>query len=174
MQQIKIYTLITYLLLPFTLLIGISLIPMLLIALQSLIFMLPTFITACVAIYIISSLMFIHKGLKKGTNCNPALKDWIKVNAYVTIVFAVLTLMQSSTLIANKSILLSQLDAFYAAQQQPMPKTVNKELLFKILNGTLIFMMVNSALLIIHLWFSFKFLKQFNYLFEPKNNIGEA
>jgi hypothetical protein len=55
-----------------------------------------------------------------------------------------------------------------------MPKTVNKELLFKILNGTLIFMMVNSALLIVHLWFSFKFLKQFNYLFEPNDNIGEA
>jgi Na+/H+-translocating membrane pyrophosphatase len=54
----------------------------------------PLFLIACIVIYSFASLNFLIKGIDGKKNLKKSSKDWIKVNAIVSIVFALLMIIE--------------------------------------------------------------------------------
>jgi len=80
MKQVQIFKVLTYLLIPIALLFGFMALLVLPTALANPALLLIVFIFSCITIYTFSSLRFVTTAINKAKNCNPSLKDWIKIN----------------------------------------------------------------------------------------------
>lgn len=168
MKSKLLYYIISILLIPFGLLIFIALFPMLLAAITAPTAMLPLFVLICILIYIVCSFIFIEKGIKRNLPCKKSLKDWIKVNAYVSIFFVVLMLIQSFMIINNPNMVSEQLLADINAQQQNLPEQFTPAFMHKMLKFISYFMLVNSLIIGLHIILTFKQLKIYQHLFSKE------
>lgn len=166
MQAPLWYKVISYIFLPIAALFGLMTIVMLLIVLANPVTLLPVFMFACVVIYIFSSFIFLQKGMIGGRMCKASLREWIKVNAYVSIGFAVLSLTQSISGLFNSA----TIQAFMqdASTMQKKIPTLSTNFFINIFKGVLYFMLVFSTLLIVHILHTFKLLKVFSSMFQSK------
>lgn len=122
--MILFYRILTYLLIPFVSIIALSGLIILPTALANPAMLLSVFVVAAIVIYFINSFRFLHAGLVEGKALPTRLRDWIKVNAFVTLFLAV----QSGAmlyLLLSKSPQLAQLlqTARDMQAQQPLPMT---------------------------------------------------
>src|SRR3954470_1418467 len=97
-----VYRLLTFILLPIAAILGFLDISLLLLALANPAALLPVFAIACIVIYVFTSFFFLIKGILGGMQCKPSLRDWIRVNAFVSIAFCSLGILEYITLINNK------------------------------------------------------------------------
>ena len=159
-----VYRILTFLLLPVAAILGLVDISLLLLALSNPSALLPAFAIACIVIYVFTSLSFLVMGILGGRQCKPSLRDWIRVNAFVSIAFGGLTVIEYITLLNNKTF---ASELIKQAMQQPgIPPNMTAASLEQILLSFLFFFFIFSVLLIIHILISFRLLKQFNYLFK--------
>ena len=84
-MSVKAYAILTYILIPFALFFGVIDFVLLLSALANPSALIFVFIVACLVIYTFVSLKFLRTGLQKEQIMAKSLKDWIKVNAYVSL-----------------------------------------------------------------------------------------
>lgn len=159
-----IYRLVSYLLLPVGAIFGLATIFALLVALGNMAMLLSVFLTAATALYIFSSFAFLQKGIDKQQLCKVSLKDFIKVNAYVALFFAMLGLMQGVLVLLNPEATKLLIDNMVSMQANTT-QTADKASLFKIVNVVLYFMIVISVLLLFHITATFRFLRQYKDLF---------
>src|SRR3954453_10388601 len=117
--MLVVYRILTFILLPIAALMGFIDISLLLMALANPAALLPVFAIACIVIYIFTSLSFLTKGITDGRQCKPSLRDWIRVNAYVSIAFGGLGIIEYITLLKNKNIAAEVIKQ--AMQQQNIP-----------------------------------------------------
>lgn len=165
MQQITIYKIFTWFLLPFAVLFGLFALIMFFAGLSNPAILLPVFIMAGFCLYSITSLIFLTKGLQKNEPCRASLKDWIKVNGYVSVSMALMMLFNSVSLIfskqANIKILAEQLLANPAMKTQGLTPA----LVIQLLLGMAYSMLILSVVLLIHLTIGFRLLKRYDALF---------
>ena len=95
MKQVQIFKVLTYLLIPIALLFSFMALLVLPTALVNPALLLVVFIFSCIAIYTFSSLRFVTTAINKAKNCNPSLKDWIKINGYISVGTAFMFLLNS-------------------------------------------------------------------------------
>jgi len=171
MQKHTFYKIISYILLPVAALFGVFTLLLLFVALANPPMLLPLFVVACVVIYIITSFKFLNKGIMQNKECKPGLRDWIKVNAYVSIVFATLMLIQTIAVVQNPELMSKALDDTLA--MQPANQPFSKNMLMKMVTGIMYFFGVVSLLLLIHIFTTFRLLKQYNHLFGYSTNDPE-
>lgn len=164
MQKHTFYRILSIILLPVAVFFSIMAVFALLTALANPAMLLPVFMIACVAIYIFTSMRFLNNGILRAQPCKKGLKDWIKVNAIVTIIFATLGILQSAALAMEPSLINQALDA--SLQMQGNPQTVPKETLLKAMKVMLYIFLVISALLFIHAIITFNLLKKYKHVFE--------
>ena len=166
MNQLSVYRVLTFILLPIVAVIGLITVLMLLVAVANPPVFLVVFLFASVDIYVISSFIFLQKGIDQKKMCNHSLRDWIRVNAIVSIVFCVLFLIQSAALLGNPTLLN---DAFkQALEQQKELLTAPEETYMKAMKGVLYFFLVFSGLLLVHVIFTFRMLKTYRHMFKEK------
>jgi hypothetical protein len=159
-----VYRILTFVLLPIVTLLGIIDIFLLLVALSNPSAMLTVFAIACIVIYVFTSLSFLVKGILGGRQCKASLRDWIRVNAFVSIAFSSLGVIEYITLISNKSL---TADFVKQLMQQPsVPAGINAAELEQVLLSFLLFFLIFSIVLIAHILISFRLLKQFSYVFK--------
>lgn len=167
MKSITIYKIFTYLLLPFALIMLLTFFPMLMAAFASPTALLPLFMLACIIIYIVCSYTFLQKGLVREMACKKSLRDWIKVNAYVSIAFVILMLAQISVLLSNSSETSKQLmDAFVMQSNGNVPPQLTTTLIQKMLNFIMYFMFIYSIILGVHIFITLRFIKLYNHIFS--------
>lgn len=159
-----VYRLLTFILLPIAAILGFLDIPLLFLALANPAALLPVFAITCIIIYVFTSLSFLTKGILGGKECKASLRDWIRVNAFVSIAFCGLGVIEYLTLIKNKSIAGEVVKQ--AMQQQTIPPGMTAPQLEQLLLKFLFIFFIFSVILIVHILMSFRLLKQFNYLFK--------
>ena len=164
MSIVNIYKILSFILLPIAALLGLVCLMSLLVALGSPAILLPLSMLICTVIYIISSFIFLQKGLVKGAKCNSSLKDWIKVNAYVSLFFASMMVWQFIALIIHPE-LFQQFINQAMAMQKDMPPDA-KTVMPKILKDAMYFVFAFGVILLIHISLSLTFLKKYSALFE--------
>jgi hypothetical protein len=124
------------------------------------------FIIACLVIYTFSSFKFLKMGLEREIVQTSKLKDWIKVNAYVSFFLCSLFFVNSiSVLVSTNAVLLKFIDEFL--QQQPnMPKEITNALVLSILKGVSVLLLVTGIIGIVHIRTTLRLVKQNDHLFE--------
>jgi len=166
MKSTTLYTILSFLLLPFGLIMLFTSLPMLLASFISPTALFPLFMIICIIIYIITCFIFLQKGIKQEIACKRSLKDWIKVNAFVTIVFIGLMFAQTTIIIKNPSIISQQLIADVSAQQSNLPAQFTPELIHKLLKFIGYFMLIYSIILGIHIIITFRLIKTYQHIFS--------
>ena len=165
MQKNTLYKILTCILLPFAALFGFFSLIMFFIGLANPVILLPVFIMACFCIYTISCLIFLVKGIDRQQQCKPSLKDWIKVNGYVTAVMGMMSLINSfSVLFYSKSTLIKLAGELLAAQPVK-PQGITVEAIAGMMAVLSYVMLVFSIVLLIQLFINFKLLRKYSYLF---------
>ena len=164
MSIVKIYKILTFILLPIVSILGVICLLSLIMALGNPSILLPLSMLICTVIYVFTSNAFLQKGLLRGMKCNPSLKDWIKVNAYVTMFFASMSVMQFVTFIFHPD-LLQQFTSQAMAMQKDMPSDA-MVMMPKVIRSVMYFILTFGLLLLAHIAISLSFLKQYGSLFE--------
>ncbi|MFY7652939.1 MAG: hypothetical protein ACOVQE_09555 [Chitinophagaceae bacterium] len=164
----KIYTVLSYLLLPFVILFGIADLLMLPMAFVNIKALLPVFLLACLVMYFFFSFYFLQKGIHGKQTLKPSLKDYIKVNAFVTLVFCVfngIQLIQVLMMPTVKALVIEQALQMSAKGMAPY----SKEFVLKIFNISMVSIAIFFSLMLVHVIVSFRFLKQYRHLFMQKD-----
>jgi|SRR4051812_45399718 hypothetical protein len=159
-----IYRLLTFILLPIAAILGFLDISLLLLALANPAALFPVFAIACIVIYIFTSFSFLVKGVLGGKECKHSLRDWIRVNAFVSIAFSALGIIEYITLVKNKTIAGEVIQQ--AVNQQTIPQGMTAGQLEQLLLKFLFIFFIFSIVLIFHILMSLRLLKQFSYLFK--------
>ncbi|MBP5999366.1 MAG: hypothetical protein KA534_02825 [Sediminibacterium sp.] len=165
-QPSKLYIVLSYILLPIALFFGFMDSLLLLSALANPSALILVFAMACIVIYSIASFKFLKLGIEREQTQTSKLKDWIKVNAYVSLMmFSLIFLNAVSILISNDATLISFIDEFLA-QQSGLPPEFNSQFVLKIMRTAAYFLFVIGAVGILHIRMTLKLVKEYDYLFE--------
>jgi hypothetical protein len=158
MKNLILYRIITYLLFAIGGFMTLMLFTMTLAALANPILLLPVFMVACVVIYTYASWRFLTRGIDAHMYCRPSLRDLIKVNGYGTIAFASLTAIQCGSLILKPELLNDIMEQAMSMQKTTMEGM--EGMMMKFMHFFLRFLLVYSIVLLVHVFSSFRLIRQ--------------
>ena len=164
--MLTLFRILTFILIPIAVLFGFMDVILLFGALANTAFLLGFFILGCFVIYVFASLKFMNTGIDRGAPCKPSLRDWIRVNAFVSIYMSVSTILTCLRYFFEKDDTLKKEFEQMLATQANVPKMVNPDLLLTVMKGSLYFMLVVSIVLLVHIIINFRLLKRYKHLFE--------
>jgi hypothetical protein len=169
MKQLTIFRILTFILLPFAAMFGFMDILFLLSALVNPALLLIVFILGAFVIYTFVSLQFLTRGIDTGLACKPGLRDWIRVNAFVSLFLGVMFLLNALSIFFTNDITLRQYVSQFMQAQPNIPAMLNVELFMTIMKGMAYFMFFLSIILLAHIQINFKLMKKYAHLLsEPK------
>lgn len=164
----QFYKVLSYIIMFIALLLSFMVISGLLIALANPVLLLNVFILAAVVIYSFTSFSFLQKGLIRKQKLKSKLKDWIKVNAYVSVTFVTLIFFQTIGMVMNPAVLKAVIDQFQSLQaaQTSLPSGQIVQLLQIVMYA----MMIYALMLGTHIALTFRLIKQHGDLFDDSIN----
>ena len=166
MKNLKIYKVLSYILLPFGGLLGMVALFGVLASLGNPLMMIMFLIVVCVALYIFSSFRFLNRVIIQQIKSRPSLKDFVRVNTFISIFFAVYTLYSAMVALNNPDLMKTAIHQMMATQQFAMPPGFNEASLLHIFKISYIIFGVFCALLMVHTSATLFFLKQYKAAFE--------
>ncbi|RTL58865.1 MAG: hypothetical protein EKK37_11110 [Sphingobacteriales bacterium] len=165
MDRIKLYKVLTFILIPFAAIFGLLAILMLLVALGNPVLLLPVFMMIGFAIYTGCSSIFLFKGIINNQPLKPSLKDWTKVNGYVSSAMGVMTLINTITLMSTSKTELRKIADQALSMQSNKPPGFDADVFVKMMSAMSWGLLAFAIILIIHLLYTFTFLKKYQHLF---------
>jgi hypothetical protein len=169
MKQLTIFRVLTFILIPIAAMFGFIDILFILSALANPGLLLIAFILAAFVIYAFVSLRFLLKGIDTGRPCKPSLRDWIRVNAFVSSFMGIMFLLNALSIFFTSDIVLRQYISQFMEMQSNIPPMLNLDLFLSIMKGMAYFMFLLGIVLLIHIQLNFRLLKKYGYLFDaPK------
>lgn len=163
MKRLTLYKILSYILLPIGALLGFITLMALIYALGNFALLLSVFISGATVAYIFASYVFMQKVVIKKIASKQSLKDLVKVNAYVALVFAILGVVQGVGLLVSKEAAKAFIDTMIA--MQPEAIKANKQAFIQTFYGVMYFMIAFSVLLQVHINLTFRYLRENNELF---------
>lgn len=170
MNKLVVYRIFSYFLIAIAALLGIASLFALLIALSNPALLISVFVIIAVVLYSFSSFFFLLNGIDGKQQLKPKTKDLINVNAYVALVFVMMNIFQSVSVISNPGILndaMKQVAEFQNAKS-PLPTA----LILKVMKGVIWFLLFYALILGAHISMTFRLMKQYAHLFRD-NNIDD-
>lgn len=165
-MSIKTYAILTYILIPFALFFGVIDFVLLLSALANPSALIFVFIVACLVIYTFVSLRFLRSGLQRELTMSKSLKDWIKVNAYVSLFLCSLFVVNALSILFSSPDTLNKLIDTMIEQQPGFPETIDNNMIVRIIKGFSVFLLIVGSIALVHIRATLRLLKQYVYLFE--------
>ena len=162
-----LYRILSYVLLVVAAIFGIAALFALLIALSNPALLLSVFVIVAVVIYSIASFLFLINGINGNRQLQPKLRDWIKVNAYVALVFVMMNIFQSVAVLQNPAVLSEAVKQVSDMQQSKSPLSV--DFMLRIMKAVVWVLLFYAIILGIHISFTFRYLKQYAHLLGPRN-----
>jgi hypothetical protein len=159
MKGLIFYRIITFILLPVAVILGVLDLMAFLTALANPILLLPVFILACVVIYTFASFTFFNRVAANSAYYKKSLRDLVRVNGIVSLVFCFYTIFAYLTFAAKPGMINDAINMSLSMQKQPLPANVTKEALGKIMMSLLSLFAAYTVLLGIHIFMSLKLLK---------------
>lgn len=118
----------------------------------------PLFISISILLYTNFAAVFVRYVMVKGNFLRYKLKEWIKVNAYVTLIFSLFVIITFSySLFEGKALNM-------VSENMQVPPHTLKQLMIGFMAG--------MVLLFIHVIMTLRYLKQFNHHFRNPEDTG--
>ncbi len=169
MKILPVYRVLTYILLPFGAYFGLQALTAMIQVFGNPIFMLFTFIFACVPIYIFCSFIFLQKGIKNAQPCKKSLRDWIRANAVVTIIYVFLGLLAVIGMlmfVSDPELFKQALAKFSADQKTAVPAEITDPRSIQTIKYMAGIMLALSIVLLVHVILTFRMLKLYKHVFQ--------
>jgi len=129
---------------------------------------LVVFVVTSVIIYSFASFSFLIRGIQNGRQSKPSAKDWIKVNAYVSIAFGALSLVQGIAFLSDPGNMAMVIKQMYQMQGQMKMAGVSDQDIRATIKGMLYIYMGYSLLLLSHVYITLRYVKEYAHLFGEK------
>ena len=169
MKQLTIFRILSFILLPIAALFGGIGFFVLLMALANPEMFLLVFLLAGFVIYTFSSLKFLIKAIDTDRPCKPGLRDWIRVNAFVSIFLGVMFLNGALVIFFSGNAQLRKLYDQTLELQPNMPTIMNFNMYLSMMHAAAYFFLFISIILLVHIPLNFRVMKKYRYLFNaPK------
>jgi amino acid transporter len=168
MKQVSIFRILTYILVPFAFFFSIVALFSLLMGLANVAYLLSGFISVAFVIYTFASLKFLNRGIDRKQACNPQLKDWIKVNAYVSSVFGLMMVLRSIQFFGDSTALVKEVMEKYEETKSSLPSPFSGNTLQSFIKGISLVMLLMGIALLVHIQMNFRLLKQYAFVSEPQ------
>ncbi|GAC1437950.1 MAG: hypothetical protein NVSMB63_00660 [Sediminibacterium sp.] len=170
MKQLSLFRILSYVLVPVAALFGCMGFFFLLTALTNPAMLLIVFLFSSLTIYCFASLSFLSKGIDRGMQCKPSLRDWIRVNAYVSLFVGLMFFANSLSVFLMGPIALRAFVAQALETQTNLPAGVGPDLFIRIMQFVAGFMLCVSIILLVHIFINFRLMKIYRHVFgEPHN-----
>ena len=166
MRLLTIFRILTFILIPIAAFFGFLDMLVLLSALANPALLLIAFILGCLVIYTFVSMRFLTKGIDMGRHVKPSLKDWIRVNAFVSIFTGTMFLLNSVSIFFTSDTKLKELVTQLLESQPNVPSMLNAALFLQIMKIVAWCMFFVSLALLSHIFLNFRLMKQYRHLFE--------
>jgi hypothetical protein len=169
MQKHTFYRIINIIVLPVSVFIGLQVIGSLMIAFSNPPLLLMAFVMACVPIYAFTANYFYNKSIRKGEPCKASLKEWIKANAIVSIIFSVFGLIISLVMLA----VLNSPELFNQAWSQLPPDAtaqVSQDDFKQKLKILCYILLPFSIILLTHIIITFRLISRYRHMFGNSSN----
>ena len=166
MKQLTLFRILTFILVPVSAMFGFMDLALLASALANPAFLIFVFVLSSFVIYTFTSFQFLTKGIDPGKPCKPALREWIRVNAFVSSFMGILFLLNAVSVFFTNDITLKVYLAKVLETQANVPPMLNIELFVKVMKLAAWFMFFISIILLVHIFLNFRIMKQYRYLFE--------
>ena len=165
-MSIKAYAILTYILIPFALFFGVIDFILLVSALANPSALIFVFIVACLVIYSFVTLKFLRTGLQREQTMAKSLKDWIKVNAFVSLFLCSLFVVNALSILFSSPATLNKLIDAMIEQQPGFPQSIDNNMIISIIKGFSVFLLIVGSIALIHIRTTFRYIKEYGYLFE--------
>jgi hypothetical protein len=123
------------------------------------------FILTAVIIYSFASFVFLTKGIQKKQQCKASLKDWIKVNAYVAVVFGLLALVQGVLFFASPASMADAVKQVNMMMEKTNQPGASAQMVISMMKSMLFCMIIYAALLLSHVFITLRLVKDYAALF---------
>lgn len=120
--------------------------------------LLPLFVSISILLYTNFTAVFARHIMVKGNYLRYRIKEWIKVNAYVTIIYAILVVLLITWSLTEGSAIKT------LSENMDIPAGIIHQMMFVIL--------CCMVLLAVHVVMTFRYLKQFNDHFRQPDDPG--
>ncbi len=157
-----IYRILSFYIDLFSFLFAASLFILLPLALTAPALLLPVFVVVAVVLYSWFSRQFRHKVLQRHLQVKHTLRDWVRVNGFVAIIFSVLNIPSVIALLRNPSFILSNLKEM----MKQYPEKMQQEIPMSSINTAGYIMLSYFIVLLIHVLWTFALLKKHESFFE--------
>lgn len=168
MNQITLFKILSFILLPIAVFFIVMDLIAMIMALGNPSLLFPVFLLTGMIIYVLASFYFLLIGLNRNQVLKASVKDWIKVNAYVTLFLGFQFMLISVGIFYMGDASLNDFAEKAMAAQANMPSQMNNGLFLKMLKGMAYFFFFLSLVLLVHINICFKLLKQYASLFLQK------
>jgi hypothetical protein len=165
-NNLKLYKVLTYILLPIAYLFGLIDVLFFLSALANPATLIFVFVIACLVIYTFTSYKFYKQGILNEQIQKAKLKDWIKVNAYVSLFLCSLFFLNSISILISSNVTLYKFIDDLISQQPNFPKEATPALILSILKIVAGFLFISSAVALLHIRITLRLVKEHLHLFE--------
>lgn len=167
MQKLMpVYTVISYFLLAVAAFLSLADLVGLLVSLANPSGLLGVFLLTSVIIYTFTSFYFYRQGVQKGKAVKRSLRDWIRVNAFVAIAFAVLSAIDSAFFLAKPGRIAEYYREIVKMQPAYASAGLNQASFMQMFSFLLIAFIVYAVLLLVHVTITFVVLKNNAQLFK--------
>jgi hypothetical protein len=167
-MKLTIYRILSFLLLPMAILFSIGVLLLLGAAFANPTMFIPLFLFTCIAIYTFCALNFLIRGIDSKKYLGRSSKDWIKVNAFGSIIYGLLAIVQGFYAISNPAAIEDL--AKQLAQNGGPELKVTEVQLTQYIHGISYFLLVYGFVLIVHIIMSFGYISKYSYLFQNENH----
>ncbi len=166
LNNLKFYVVLSYILIPIALLFAFLDVVLFMTALANPSALIMVFVIACLVIYTFASFKFLKKGIEHEHVQSSKLKDWIKVNAYVSFFLCALFFINSiSVLVADNATLMTFVNEFL--QQQPnLPAEITNTMILSLLKGVSVFLLFSGIVGLVHIRTTLRLVREHDHLFE--------
>ena len=170
MSSVKIFRILTYILLPIGFLFGLMCFLVLIPAIVNPAMWLMLFLFASIVIYTFSSFKFLTAGIDRNARCKPSLKDWIKVNAYVSMATGAMFLINAIGILTLGPVAMNDFVSQMIESQPNLQDGIKPEFFIGLLKTVAGFILITGMIIIAHVLLGFRMLKMFGHLFTPPAN----
>lgn len=165
-KNLKLYVVLSYLLIPISLFFAFIDIALLVTALANPGTLIMVFIIACLVIYTFVSFKFLKLGIQREQAQSHKLRDWIKLNAYVSLFLCSLFFINSISILVSTNATLQIFIDEFLQQQSNLPAALNSAFILTLLRGLAVFLLVVGTVGLLHIRTTLKLVKEYDYLFE--------
>jgi hypothetical protein len=117
-------------------------------------------------IYTFASFSFLKRGIEKEQHQPAKLKDWIKVNAYVSLFLCSLFFLNGTSVLMSSDMVLMKITEEFMSQQAGLPEGLNIALMLKVIKAASMFLLITGLIGLMHIRTTLRLVKEYNYLFE--------